>query len=280
MRGFSRPRRGFTLIELLVVIAIIAILIGLLLPAVQNIREAANRIKCANNLKQLGLALHTYHDTAGNFPPGGTQYSGQSMAPDAERGMWNWTYHLLPFIEQDNLYKEPDFNKVYAAAVKTMYCPTRRPVQAYGGYGKTDYAANAGTSNLGANGFIGQGFINGPTVVRMADITDGLSNTIAVGEKRLNTAELGNVYDDNEPFVNSGWNDDYESYRTAVYPAARDYSAPGVVPVSNTEFGSAHPAGFNIALGDGSVRHLRYSVDLATLQHLCVRDDGQPSGRE
>lgn len=276
MSNRVQTRRGFTLIELLVVIAIIAILIGLLLPAVQKIREAANRMKCSNNLKQLGLGLHNYHDVNGYFPPGGFQLPSASQAPHTDRTMWNWTYHLLPYLEQANLYAEPDYNKVYASAVSVMYCPSRRSPQLFGGQGKIDYAGCAGTSNIGSNGIIAQGTLNGPVFVRMAQVTDGLSNTVAIAEKRMNKAMFGQAFDDNEPFVNSGWNDDYESFRTATVSPATDFNTPGST-TSPTMFGSAHTSGFNTLLGDGSVRHVRYTIDLNTFQRACVRNDGQVS---
>jgi prepilin-type N-terminal cleavage/methylation domain-containing protein/prepilin-type processing-associated H-X9-DG protein len=189
----TRPRRGFTLIELLVVIAIIAILIGLLLPAVQKVREAANRMKCSNNLKQIGLALHNYESVAQNYPPGG-QYPVGVVSND----VYSVQARLLPFIEQGNLYALINLNAVPATQldvikqrIATYICPseTRDRARDQGGTPPKityplNYAVNLGTwfiwdpvTGRGSDGALA---VN--ELLRPADITDGLSNTVAFAE--------------------------------------------------------------------------------------------------
>src|SRR5712691_7137453 len=146
MPGRSTFRRSaFTLIELLVVIAIIAILIGLLVPAVQKVREAAARTQCTNNLKQIGIAMHAYHDTFNQYPQGGGDPGGEN--PAVRPFYFSWTFHIYPFIEQDNLYKLAplddmvDVNTVPNGGtilstldktpIKIYYCPQRRQVMLY-----------------------------------------------------------------------------------------------------------------------------------------------------
>src|SRR5438034_7318728 len=187
----TAQRRGFTLIELLVVIAIIAVLIGLLLPAVQKVREAANRMQCANNLKQLGLAAHHYHDTHRHLPPGIGYY------PPASGVFGTYFFHLLPYLEQDNLYYDalgsvpfpppdgptmayyPGNNNVYSQPVPIFLCPSDPSVDSGGhvtvngvSFGASSYAPNGmviGINDLSKNPPRG----NPQGKTRLADILDG-----------------------------------------------------------------------------------------------------------
>jgi prepilin-type N-terminal cleavage/methylation domain-containing protein len=190
------PRRGFTLIELLVVIAIVAVLFGLLLPAVQNVRETANRAKCANNLKQMGLAAHQYHDAYRHLPPGVGYYP---TAANAVFGTYH--FHLLPYLEQDALYRNslgpvlfptstspimvhyPGNNNVYSQRIAVFLCPTDPSVG-------PDGTVMINGFTFGAACYVPNGFLSGQTSppgpqgkTKMADITDGLSNTILHAEK-------------------------------------------------------------------------------------------------
>jgi len=211
MIRISKPdRRGFTLIELLVVIAIIAVLIALLLPAVQAAREAARRAECINNLKQLGIAMHNYHDTLGSFPPGALNNPGGFAAPRQ-----TWMPHLYPYMEATVLYNNINFSDtgpfglpwyntgnsvgttaVTAATIKTLLCPSDMMspepfTQAAGGLtnylSKSNYLGFFGNVNMGVAKTPGdpthlKGTFGYNTVTRISQFLDGASNTLMIGE--------------------------------------------------------------------------------------------------
>jgi len=272
----TRSPGGFTLIELLVVIAIIAILIGLLLPAVQKVREAAARMQCGNNLKQIGLAWHNYNDSHGSFPTAGD--NGPTNCCDPDTGYldrYNWTFHILPYLEQDNLYRLGQTNRsqLDRTPVKTYYCPTRRQVILYKGLSKSDYAASRGTSENGV------AVRKNPPInrsVAIVNITDGTSNTLMAGETRVHRAYMGSggCCSDNESAFTNGWADDVVRHgNVSPQPDVFDLSIPdGAV---DGHFGSAHTGGMNGVLADGSVRFIRFSVTPAVFARLCRIDDGQ-----
>jgi prepilin-type N-terminal cleavage/methylation domain-containing protein len=276
-----RRRRAFTLVELLVVIAIVGILIGLLLPAVQKVRESSFRAQCQNNLKQIGLAFHNHHGTLGYFPSGGwgplyppTYVNGAPVV--GARQQAGWGFQILPYIEAENTWKAGAVVAV-ATTNKTFFCPTRRPPQTVqyqdnyqppltGGiltHALCDYAA----SNRGNTGVVQQ---VAPT--RFDQILDGASNTLLVSEKRLNRAFLGMPQQDDNQGYTAGWN--YDTMRKTTRPPAPDYfDATG--GDGQGLFGSSHPNGINAVLADGSVRAISYFVSRKTFQYLGDEADEQ-----
>jgi prepilin-type N-terminal cleavage/methylation domain-containing protein/prepilin-type processing-associated H-X9-DG protein len=279
----TRNRRGFTLIELLVVIAIIAVLIGLLLPAVQKVREAAARMKCTNNLKQIGLALHDHHDTYGYFPSNGGWMSGDPDTPyiirtsgtggtnerwglaDPNKAGRNqpgsWAFAILPWLEQDNLFKAAPDNGSQGVAIQVYICPSRRPATAWNipipdpflGAGRHDDGAGRNpwsSIDYAANQRV---IDDRPNVMRITEITDGTSNTILVGEKSMDPRGYtsGSWYW-NQP-VFSGGSGGTARLGTYVYRDAIDVPFPD-------HWGSAHPSRAQFLFADGSVRSLSYTI--------------------
>jgi len=276
-----KPRKGFTLIELLVVIAIIAVLIGLLLPAVQKVREAASRMSCTNNLKQMGIALQTHHDTLGFFPSGGTNafpdMGANGNPPTGQKQPGSWAFSILPYMEQGNVFSSANQGTAKAALIKNYFCPSRRAPLAsnYNGVcGLTDYFGSAQGSGMpnGSRGIIAPW--NQPCV-KMTGITDGTSNTIAVSEKNLALGNYGGGSDvDNAGYT---WGYDFGGQGNWDNTLGRSDIQPQKDSQGTTNthgFGSAHPSAFNALMVDGSVHAFQYSVDGAQWNALCGINDG------
>jgi prepilin-type N-terminal cleavage/methylation domain-containing protein len=293
--GFPMPRllllrrwRGFTLIELLVVIAIIAVLIGLLVPAVQKVREAAQRLQCSNNLHQIGIAAHNHNDTYGFLPPLSGADGG--FAPGGYSNNGNLFYWLLPYIEQDNIYKlhpslyswtmpgETDPGPIVNQTIKTYLCPSdphQRPVQMWtGGWAAGNYVANW------------QVFANVPswdvTVTRNipASFPDGTSNTIVFAEKlaRCGDPAVGQF----SPLWGHGswdynWMPAFETW-LASGPGAHFQVQPTQNNCNHFLASTGHSSGMVVCMGDDSVRTLNPTMANITYWYACTPDAGDILG--
>jgi prepilin-type N-terminal cleavage/methylation domain-containing protein len=310
--GRPGARPGFTLIELLVVIAIIGILIALLLPAVQKVREAANRTQCQNNLKQIGLACHHHLDIYDFFPHAGANpydnsapvYTAPGMPATGLNQRAGWAFQILPFLEADNAYHGGGASTIQQCRInvvgtphKFYFCPSRRAPMVlvypssrspawFNGVvqgGRTpssiltamiDYAG----SNIDA-GNVSTGMIrplgNAGVPVRAANVVDGLSNTLMIGEKAMFLPNLGQLQADDDQGYTVGY--DHDTMRETNIPPSPDYKEndPMGTNAFVGAFGSSHPASFQAVFGDGSVHGIPYDINPTIFRYLGNIADGQ-----
>jgi prepilin-type N-terminal cleavage/methylation domain-containing protein len=298
MKRHSRSPGGFTLVELLVVIAIIGILVALLLPAIQAAREASRRSSCSNNLKQIGVALHNYHDTHNTLPAGFIYRTPNGVAD------WGWAVSILPFTENNALYEdlnpgETRLTQYYFAGapaasqallqtrIKTYRCPSdvTRPLnnlQSFGGtnhfnLATANYVACAGTTVPDADAGGARrlrdpgGLFYGNSWLGFKDILDGTSSTIAVGER--GSVHFAAVW------VGVGNNDSYASNGTARTLGRSSFLWN--FPQHSSEnmgkpFSSHHPGGLNFVMADAAVRFMSATTPQAVMNNLGLRADGNP----
>jgi prepilin-type N-terminal cleavage/methylation domain-containing protein len=281
-----RRRRGMTLIELLVVIGIIVLLMALILPAVQKVREAASRMFCQNNLRQIGLAFHMHHNDRHYFPGGGADWwstptYSNGVPRVGEKQEAGWGFQILPYIEADNVWRggsaTSDLDRARNAVGtvnKLFFCPSRRNPQTIV-FTNPSYMGglptNCALTDYAASNWEETGIMRYRAPTRFADIRDGTSNTLLAGDKRMNTNRLGMVNDDDDTGYATGF--DQDVIRMTDRPPARDYVA--AAGTGDFRFGSSHATGFNAVFADGSMHHVPYDIDPTVFRYLGNRNDGK-----
>jgi prepilin-type N-terminal cleavage/methylation domain-containing protein/prepilin-type processing-associated H-X9-DG protein len=298
-----RRHSGFTLIELLVVIAIIAVLIGLLVPAVQQVREAASRLKCSNNLHQIGLALQMYHDRNNGFPPG---YQTLVAPDNSDLGPgWGWGAYLLDDLEQGNIKQQIRFDLQISdpanAAVRVLpvaiyNCPSEvkegpfTVIDATGApicdVGRSTYVAMNGVLGVSSDAFDNNGAFLRNKNMRIRDIKDGLSNTLFVGERASNMSDVtwtGAVTSGVVPAIRYPDPADRLAFAEAASALVMAHGSRLHLPNNPLVFdadaaSSNHKGGVNFLYGDGSVRPINNTINGLIYEALLTRANGEPIG--
>ena len=321
--GFSefRPRSrvdsGFTLIELLVSMSIISVLIAMLLPAVQSVRESARRMQCGDHLKQLSLAMIQHESTHRHLPSGGwsKEWSGVPGLGSGPTQPGGWIYQILPLIEQPAVYglggKDvtgmPGNGERLRSPLPILHCPGRRGAELFANQrnwqprlhpqplqvARNDYAANGGgrlipfgagpPSLAAAKSFAWPSMKDSTGIcfqrsrVQLRDVTDGLSQTILLGEKHLPFTHYvdGKDRGDNEGAYSGDDRDTLRYVGTLADTRYQPFSDAFLAGVEGAIFGSAHAPGFHLSMCDGSVRMVHYSIDLQVFASLGSRNDGR-----
>lgn len=307
----KRSRVGFTLIELLVVIAIIAILIALLLPAVQQAREAARRSTCKNNMKQLGLALHNYHDTHRVFPSGWVEPDGAPFPTVCNytavhrREKATWTVMILPYLDEAPRYNQFDFNAIfqvlrsYTTALaeagnsrlqftrcSKFECPS--DPNSNESFANINYFGVQGGAVSGAQTcqpccagriFFYNGILQVNSSVRLRDVTDGSTNVFLLGESKycpLTGSPSGNYAGSwgASPDRNSPF--PIAAAQNAINSSKVNPAIADTFTIWSNRFGSHHVGGCHFTMADGSVHFVSENVDLGVYRNLGARDDGVP----
>ncbi len=291
MNKFPNGRRAFTLIELLVVIAIIAVLIGLLLPAVQKVRESAARLSCQSNLKQIGLALHTYENTLNFFPPGAITKANPRLGITSDT-LHGWAVFVLPYLEQENAVKLYNYSvswnssgnqQAREAVMKVLQCPSTPDPSRKGGSNSapSDYAPLNGVSSALATSNVIKprasyiGAMQVDYLCTHADITDGASNTLFVTECAGRPKVYNNGKLQTSTVTGGGWVERDNEY------VLHGSNAPGSTAknchtncTNSNETYSFHNGGANAVFGDGSVRFIRASMNIDVYASLITRSGG------
>jgi prepilin-type N-terminal cleavage/methylation domain-containing protein/prepilin-type processing-associated H-X9-DG protein len=293
-------RRALTLIELLVVLAIVAILIGLLVPAVLWARAAMDRTSCANNLRQIGLACHAYHDAAGSFPPG--YRACASTDPLATSPGWGWAAFLLPYLEQESLARTIAFHRpiedpanraARLTVVRVYLCPADAvvsapfPITDAAGRGvaevaPTSYAATYGSGELDEVPGPKEGVFYRNSHIRLADITDGSSTTILIGDRAWMYAMAPWAGAVSTGLVRGGPRNAWAGSPDAVYPAP-NFPCIQTNTINDTadpdgaldDFISGHKGGVNLLFADGGVRFIPKSIEHAIFLAMGTRAGGE-----